>query len=126
MREVPTRMHPKDVLRDVHDRVPTAAEQPLLPIEADGIFLGWVCREDLAGREYRELGGPALAELMTPVNHLPTVRPEQTIAEAVALMNQRCLDYVAVVRQRRLLGMVSRDDVITWICRGGRYRWTHS
>jgi hypothetical protein len=24
MREVPTRMHPKDVLRDVHDRVPTA------------------------------------------------------------------------------------------------------
>lgn len=119
MRDVPTRMHPKDVLRDVHDRAPPAAEQPLLPVEADGIFLGWVRREDLAGSERREVGGPRLAELMIPVNYLPTVRPEQTVAEAVALMNRCCLDYVAVVRRQRLLGMVSREDVIAWICGGG-------
>jgi Mg/Co/Ni transporter MgtE len=119
MRDDPTRMHPKDVLRDVHDRAPPAAEQPLLPIEADGIFLGWVRREDLAGSERREVGGPRLAELMIPANYLPTVRPEQTVAEAVSLMNRCCLDHVAVVRRQRLLGMVSREDVITWMCGGG-------
>lgn len=119
MRDVPTRMHPRDPLRDAADRVTAACEQPPLPIEADGIFLGWVRREDLASCERREVGEPRLAELMIPVNCLPTVRPEQTVAEVVALMNQCCLDYVAVVRQRRLLGMVSRDDVITWMCRGG-------
>lgn len=118
MRDVPARMHPRDAVRDLDGRVPAAAEQPL-PIEADGVFLGWVRREDLAGFELRDLGGLRLAELMIPANCVPTIRPEQTVAEAVVLMNQCCLDHVAVVRHRRLLGMLSREDVITWVCRGG-------
>lgn len=119
MRDVQTRMHPRDVVRDLRERIPALVEQPLLPIEADGVFLGWVRREDFAGCDFAGRGEQQLAELMIPVTYLPTVRPEQTIGEAVALMNRSCLDHVAVVRQRRLLGTVSREDVITWMCRGG-------
>jgi CBS-domain-containing membrane protein len=116
MREVSTRLHPLVRLRDLHDRAALFAEQPLLPIEVDGVFLGWVRREDLTGLEYDALGELRLGELMIPITYLPTVQPEQTLAEAVALMNRCCLDYIAVVRQRRLLGIVSREDVITWLC----------
>jgi CBS domain-containing protein len=32
-------------------------------------------------------------------------------------MNRDCIDYVPVVREQRLLGIVSREDVVIWMCR---------
>jgi CBS domain-containing protein len=117
MRDVPVRMHPMIQLRDLRGRVPLAAEQPLLPVELHGKFLGWVTIEDLGAFEFGTLGALRLCDVMLPVRYLPVVRPEQTIAEAVALMNRDCIDYVPVVREQRLLGIVSREDVVIWMCR---------
>jgi Zn-dependent protease len=117
MRDVPVRMHPMVELRQLRGHVPPSAEQPLLPVELDGKFLGWVGINDLGSFDFGTLGTLRLSEVMLPVRYLPAVRPEQTIAEAVALMNRDCIDYVPVVHEQRLLGIVSRDDVVMWICR---------
>ena len=117
MRDVPVRMHPMVELRQLRGHVPPSAEQPLLPVELDGKFLGWVGIDDLGSFEFGTLGALRLCDVMLPVRYLPTVRPEQTIAEAVALMNRDCIDYVPVVHEQRLLGIVSRADVVIWICR---------
>jgi len=116
MRDVPLRLHPMDEVRELHDRLPLRAKQPLLPIEKNGLFLGWVRHEDLAGLEFAMLGTLRIAELMIPVTYLPTVHPEQTVAEAVLMMNRCCIEDVPVVWQERLLGIVSREDVVTWMC----------
>jgi Zn-dependent protease len=115
MSRVPAGMQATDELGEARSGFPS--EQALLPIETEGRFLGWVRREDLVGLELAELERLRLAELMIPVKYLPTVRPEQTIAEAVTLMNRCCLDHIPVLTQERLIGIVSREDVVTWLCR---------
>jgi len=117
MRDVPVRMHPMVELRQLRGHVPRSTEQPLLPVELDGTFLGWIGINDLGGFEFGTLGNLRLCDVMLPVRYLPAVRPEQTIAEAVALMNRDCIDYVPVVHERRLLGIVTREDVVIWMCR---------
>jgi CBS domain-containing protein len=115
MGRAPACMQPTDALGESCNGF--SSEQALLPIEADGRFLGWVRREDLNGLGRADLAGLRLAELMIPVKYLPTVRPEQTIAEVVTLMNRCCLDHIPVLTQERLIGIVSREDVVTWMCR---------
>jgi Zn-dependent protease/predicted transcriptional regulator len=117
MRDFPTRLHPKDGLRDLQQCIPAASGQPLLPIEADGIFLGWVRREDLADFDLAALETVRLCELMVPVACLPSLQPQHTVSDAIALMEQARLDYVPIVEQQRLLGVVSRQDLGKWMCR---------
>ncbi|MFH5926744.1 CBS domain-containing protein [Roseomonas xinghualingensis] len=80
-------------------------------LEAD---LGWIPRllvdQDRAARHYARLHGTRVQDVMTPT--LVSVDEEAALEDAVRLMQERGVRRLAVMREGRLAGVVSRADLL--------------
>jgi len=53
-----------------------------------------------------------VAQVMTPIDRLHTVAPETPITEVLKVMEQHDVNQVPVTQDGRLLGMITRDDLL--------------
>jgi CBS domain-containing protein len=57
-------------------------------------------------------GHVVVGQIMTPRHQLQTVSPRQPLQEALALMDQHADQYLLVMQDDHLAGIVSRDTVV--------------
>lgn len=83
-------------------------------IDAAGHLIGIVTEADIISKVDRE--GLCVADIMT--HELITVTEETSIEEIAALLSQRKIKRVPVVEERRLVGIVSRADIVHAVASG--------
>ena len=57
-----------------------------------------------------------VAEIMT--SKVTTVRPEQTVDECMTLMTEQHIRHLPVMKQDKVVGMVSIGDMVKWVITG--------
>lgn len=81
------------------------------PVVEDGKLVGILTQKDLASISQRQLGGDiAISEIMTP--EPITVRSDDTLAHVLHLLNRYNLSCLPVTVGRRLVGIITRSDII--------------
>ena len=83
-------------------------------IDAVGLLIGIVTEADIISKVDRE--GLCVTDIMT--HELITVTEETSIEEIAALLSQRKIKRVPVVEERRLVGIVSRADIVHAVASG--------
>lgn len=123
MTEHPRTVAPDELLRDAARMLARANVHALPVVDANGVLLGLLSQRELlrillAG----PLVGPsgvrppqpdahrAVRDVMT--RQVLCIAPEQSVAEAATLLANKDLDGVPVVREGRLVGYLSRGDII--------------
>jgi CIC family chloride channel protein len=81
------------------------------PVVEDGKLVGIVTQTDLANIAQRQLpGDTALSEIMTP--HPVTVSPTDSLSHVLYLLNRNNLSRLPVIQGRKLVGIITRGDII--------------
>jgi CIC family chloride channel protein len=81
------------------------------PVVDDGKVVGIITQKDLADIPQWRLGGDtAISEIVTP--DPVTVRPKATLAQVLHLLNRYNLNCLPVTEGRKLVGIITRSDII--------------
>lgn len=92
------------------------SDQRAFPVMVEGRLLGLVCLDDVRRVQADHWPDTTVSEVMTQLDDLWTVGPEHDALEALEKLARREVDQVPVLDdQRRLLGMVRRQDVMRWL-----------
>ena len=89
--------------------------QRCFPVSHDGRFDGIVCLEDIRRLAAAEREETAVSQIMTPRAALQSVPGSATAAEAMQLLGEHRFNQVPVVDRDRLLGLVTRENILTWL-----------
>jgi CBS domain-containing protein len=101
--------------RFVHEEL-MAGDQRAFPVIAPGEgLLGLVCLEDVRKVPRAAWAERTIAEIMTPADRLAVVTPGAPAEEALRTLEARRVDQLPVVDGDRLVGLVRRQDVLTWL-----------
>jgi len=80
------------------------------PVLQEGKLVGILTQKDIAKRSTKRLGGDTVASVMTP--EPITTHPTDTLAHVLHLLNRYDLSSLPVVEGRRLVGIITRSDII--------------
>jgi len=81
------------------------------PVVDDGKLVGIVTQTDLANIAQRQLSGDtALSEIMTPTP--VTVSPTDSLSHVLYMLNRNNLSRLPVIEGRKLVGIITRGDII--------------
>lgn len=84
-------------------------------ITVNGTPAGVVTLPDIAAVPRAEWQSRTAGDLMTPLNSLPTVAPEDDLLAAVQLMSANELLFLPVFENGRLAGLLTRDEVMRYL-----------
>ncbi len=82
-------------------------------VDDEGRLIGIVSEGDVIAKQ-----GRTVADIMT--REVVTVEEDTPAGEIAALMAARNIKRVPVMRSGRLVGIVSRADIVAWVARGSR------
>ncbi|MDQ4078661.1 MAG: site-2 protease family protein [Chloroflexota bacterium] len=85
------------------------------PVVDDGHMVGLVTLDDVRKVSRDEWESTAISDIMTPVDELATVTPEDESAEALRELAQREIRQLPVVQDGDLAGLIRRDDIVRWL-----------
>jgi CBS-domain-containing membrane protein len=92
------------------------SNQLLWPVYGpEGETLGVVTLADVAAHEPDKRGRLSVADVMTPLSRLQTLREDQDAMEASALLAQAGDQPLAVMRGEDLVGLIRGADVLRWM-----------
>ena len=83
-------------------------------VTADGTIIGVVTQADIIGKVDRE--GLCVADIMS--REIIAVKEDTPVHQIATLLAQRKIKRVPVVRDGRLVGIVSRADIVDAVARG--------
>jgi len=89
--------------------------QRAFPVQGNGRLLGMVSLRDLQRCPRDALESTSMADIMTPLDQLATLSPEQDAAEALDLIAHHDLSQIPVVQGGAVLGVVRREDLLKWL-----------
>lgn len=92
-----------------------AAGQRAFPVEANGRLAGLVSVRDLQKCSRGALERTTMADIMTPTARLMTLAPEQDATLALELIAAHDLSQLPVLQNGALVGLVRREDILTWL-----------
>jgi Zn-dependent protease/predicted transcriptional regulator len=102
------------VSRLVHDHIMQTDDQSF-PILDNGRLVGLVTLDDVRGVSRDAWDTITVREIMTPVDQLVTVTPDEDAAEALNKLMGRDVRQLPVVRDGELTGLLRRRDIIKWL-----------
>lgn len=86
------------------------------PVVRDDRLVGIVCLEDVRRVPRDQWSLTPVASAMTRAEALVTATPQMSVAEALERLSTRGVDQLPVVdREGRVLGLVRRENILTWI-----------
>lgn len=92
------------------------------PVVEQGALRGLVSLEDVRALERGQWTGMRAADVMTPLGRLHTLGPTDSAFRAMGLLAETGVNQVPVVEEARLLGMVTREDILKWMALGPQRR----
>jgi Zn-dependent protease/CBS domain-containing protein len=93
----------------------TSGDQRCFPVVASERLVGLVCLADLRKVPREAWPWTPVRDIMTPLEALSVVSPNEEVVEALRKLAARDVDQVPVVEQGRVLGILRRADVLRWI-----------
>lgn len=107
-------------------RVSTLVDEHLLPsgqrsfpVEDDSRLLGIVSLSDVRKHGRDTWDRITVGEIMTPAASVVTVGAQQDAFEALALLAGHNLNQLPVVEDGRVVGLLRREDIVTWLALHG-------
>ena len=115
MRPAPEPVHAALALqRLIDERLLATAERAFL-IERDGAIAGLITATDIAKVPRERWAGTRVEEAMVPAEQVVTVTPDTGLVEAMRLIQQHDVDQLPVIDDGRIVGMLTRGDVMRHI-----------
>ena len=103
---------PLDVLVDQHL---LGTGQRGFPVYEGKLFRGMLCLQDVRKVAREDWPRTRAAEIMTPLNSLVQVAPQQDAMDALDLLGRHQVNQLPVVENGELRGLVSREDILRWL-----------
>lgn len=103
---------PSNTVAEVVDGQILPTARRAVPVVDDGRLVGLVTLGDIAGVPREQWRDVQLRSIMTPVERLVTVTPRASLLSAIRGMSSGDYEQVPVVEDGRLVGLLSRSDVI--------------
>ncbi len=91
------------------------ASQRAYPVLDQGGLRGMICLEDVRRLDRSQWSEQRVENVMTPAEGLHTVGPNERATAALDLLVQRGINQLPVVEGGRLVGMVTREDILKWL-----------
>lgn len=89
--------------------------QRAFPVVRGGRLVGLLSVSDMRKRPRGEWQQAQVHEVMTPVEKLVMVEPEQDAFEALELLGSRNLNQLPVVKDWQVAGLIRREDLLRWL-----------
>jgi CBS domain-containing protein len=108
-------IHPKATVFDALKLMSEMEIGAVMVLDETGAVRGILSERDYArkirlqGKTSRET---AVAEIMTPVEHMHTVKPTNTLEDCMVLMTAKHVRHLPVFEDSRFLGVISIGDVV--------------
>ncbi|HUW24115.1 MAG TPA: site-2 protease family protein [Patescibacteria group bacterium] len=97
------------------------SENRAFPVMTDEKLLGLVTLDDIRKIPRNQWQKARVEQIMTPREKLITVTPENKATEALKTLAREDVNQLPVVKDEKLVGLVSRRDIILWLqVRSGR------
>lgn len=112
-RAVPANASVDRVIRDWFLR----GRQDVYPVDLDGIVLGVVSVDDVAAVPGERRGEVTAAQVMRPTYDLPSVTPDETLADVVLRLGAGERSMALVLDGGRLVGLLDARDIGQWAAR---------
>jgi CBS domain-containing protein len=98
----------------VDERLLRSAERAFL-VRRDGGVVGLITVSDITKVPREQWGTTSVSRVMVPSENVLTVAPQTGLIEAMQLMQQHDIHQVPVLEDGRLVGLVTRGDVLRQI-----------
>lgn len=85
------------------------------PVLQNDRLAGLVCLEDIRKVPRTNWDATSVAQIMTPVEKLDVVSPQEDASEALQKLTQRDVRQMPVVQDGRLVGVLRRRDILRWL-----------
>jgi CBS domain-containing protein len=85
------------------------------PVVDDGQLVGLVTLENVRFVSQSDWERTPVREIMTPVNDLVTVTPDQDATEAMTRLQRRDVRQLPVMSDGTLVGLLRRRDLVKWL-----------
>jgi CBS domain-containing protein len=108
-------IHPKATVFDALKLMSEREIGAVMVLDETGAVRGILSERDYArkirlqGKTSRET---AVAEIMTPVEHMHTVKPTNTLEDCMVLMTAKHVRHLPVFEDSRFVGVISIGDVV--------------
>lgn len=106
---------PDDRLDDLLEQRLLRTSQRGFPVQEGSELVGMICLDDLRRVPRERWGETRVAEVMTRTADLTLVGPDESAVDAMDVLARRGVNQLPVVQNGRLLGLVTRDDVLKWL-----------
>ncbi len=91
------------------------SSQRAFPVVDEGRLAGLVCLEDVRRLDKERRSDTPIRDIMTPAEQLHTLAPADKATDALERLASRSVNQLPVVKDSRLLGMVTREDLVKWL-----------
>lgn len=108
-------VRPDSTIRSFLDEHLLGSSQRAFPVVEGDRLQGLVCLADVRQLERDRYEATRVAEIMTPIRDLSTLSPEDTASDAMNRLAERQVNQLPVVEDGRLLGLVTREDIMRWL-----------
>jgi Zn-dependent protease/CBS domain-containing protein len=90
-------------------------DQPAYPVEENGQLVGLVSYEDVRQVPQQTWATTPVRAVMKPVSELAALRPDAAADQVLEELAQREVEQLPVMEAGKLLGLVSRADLMRWL-----------
>jgi len=106
---------PEAKISDLVEERLLRSSQRVFPVQDGEHFLGLVCLQDVRRLAREAWDRTAVREVMTPRGDLHTLDPRDPASQALDLLARRDINQLPVLDDDRLVGMVTRGDIVKWM-----------
>jgi len=106
---------PDASVRNLVDEHLLGSSQRAFPVIEEGRLRGLVCLDDVRKLDRDRWGDTRVAEIMTDVEMLHVLGADAKASDALSLLAERGVNQLPVVDAGRLLGLVTREDILKWL-----------
>ncbi|MFS8609497.1 MAG: CBS domain-containing protein, partial [Gammaproteobacteria bacterium] len=115
MRRGAASVPPRLPIREFVEDYLLGGDQRAFTVEEDERLLGLVCLKDVHRLPRSEWDVRTVADIMTPTDRLEVVSSDADGLAALNALGRRNVNQVPVVDRGRVVGIVTREDVLRWL-----------
>jgi Zn-dependent protease/CBS domain-containing protein len=102
-------------LQALVDEYLVRSDQRAYPVVDRGRLVGMICLRDVHKVPRTDWSSTAVSAVMTPVDGLASVGPDDTSLHAMTILGERGVNQLPVLERGRVLGLVRREDILRWL-----------